>query len=461
MAEQYDVSIIIACYNEADYLQDHVKLVLQAMDTTIYKYEIIFVDDASNDSTREIIGRLCAGRNNMSYIFHSVNQGRGSAVKDGILRARGKVAGFIDIDLETHCRYIPALVQAIIDGADVACAWRLYKTRIFSFDRWFLNRGYNLLVRYFLGLNFRDTETGCKFFKRSAILSVLAETTDNHWFWDTEIIGRAYLHGLKIVEMPTLYIRKSGKRSSVKIPQDIIYYLKKLLWFKKVLSSALQGSAAQQKQYWQNRSEGFEKYYFHSGKSIIRRFIRGFLDKRTSHIISLLGETRGQRVLDLGCGSGRLLAAVAQGAAWVTGVDYSPKMLEAARRRLGEEEIKNCDLILADAAAVPLESGSYDIVICAGLLDYLPDMGMALQEIRRLLKKSGRAVITIPSKNTPFFLFRHAFGGYLRRFFFGLPPVLNARTKKQMLKLLDQHGLTEEYSKRIYATMWIFVARPE
>ncbi len=232
MQEGLDLSLVVACYNEAGHLEDSIRQIFKVLSTTRYSYEFIFVDDASSDATRDIIMRLCNNQKNMSYLFHEENEGRGKAVSDGIRKAAGEVVGFIDIDLETHARYIPWLVAEIKEGADIACAWRIYKTRLHSLDRWILNRGYNFLVRNFLGLKFRDTETGFKFFKREKILPILDEVKDPHWFWDTEIIARAYFKGLKIIEVPTLYSRRDDKKSSVKLFSDTLYYFKRLLKFK-------------------------------------------------------------------------------------------------------------------------------------------------------------------------------------------------------------------------------------
>jgi len=233
MEEKIDLSLVIACYNEAGHLEESIRQILKIMETTKYKYEIIFVDDGSSDSTKDIIRRLCNNHKSMSYIFHKENEGRGKSVSDGIKKAQGEAVGYIDIDLETHAMYIPWLIAEILEGADIAYAWRIYEIKLYSLDRLILNRGYNFLVRNFLGLKFMDTEAGFKFFNRKSILPVLEEVKDSHWFWDTEIIARAYFRGLKIVEIPTLYIRRMDKKSTVRILPDVIYYLKKLFWFKR------------------------------------------------------------------------------------------------------------------------------------------------------------------------------------------------------------------------------------
>lgn len=233
MEEKVDLSIVLACYNEAGHLEDSVRQIEKTMSSSIYRFEIIFVDDGSSDGTQDIIRRLCQSNKMMSFLFHEKNMGRGKSVTDGIRMAKGEVAGFIDIDLETRAQYIPWMVMEVMGGADVACARRIYKTRLHSFNRWILNRSYNFLVRNFLKLDFMDTETGCKFFNRQRIMPVLEEVRDGHWFWDTEIIARAHWKGLKIVEVPTLYARRADKKSTVRIIKDSLYYLRKIFWFRR------------------------------------------------------------------------------------------------------------------------------------------------------------------------------------------------------------------------------------
>ena len=78
-----------------------------------------------------------------------------------------------------------------------------------------------------------DTEAGFKFFNRENILPVLAAVDNQHWFWDTEIMIRSYLTGLKITQIPTLFIRRFDKYSTVNPITDSIEYLVQLYRFKK------------------------------------------------------------------------------------------------------------------------------------------------------------------------------------------------------------------------------------
>src|SRR5207247_2213600 len=81
--------------------------------------------------------------------------------------ARGEITGYIDVDLEVHCRYIPSLVRAIEKGADVATLRRIYAFQLWHLDRYVMSRGYSWLVRRLLATRLHDTETGYKFFRRA------------------------------------------------------------------------------------------------------------------------------------------------------------------------------------------------------------------------------------------------------------------------------------------------------
>lgn len=231
-----DVSIIIPCYNEENIIEDSVNQICEIMDNTKFSYEIIFVDDKSKDRTVEKINRIIANRN-MRAIFHDENEGRGKSVTDGIQIAKGDIVGFIDIDLEIHARYIPSLVLAIKNGADVATAWRIYKFKVSRLLRFIASKGYNFLVRNFLGVRLKDTETGLKLFNRNKLLPILEKIESKHWFWDTEIMSRCYFSKLKISEVPALYLPRTDKKSTVRLFRDSYDYFINLLKFHRRLSN--------------------------------------------------------------------------------------------------------------------------------------------------------------------------------------------------------------------------------
>lgn len=230
------VSVVLACYNEAQHLEHSVAEIRDTLEQTRWPFEIIFVDDVSRDRTREILRQIVADNPalDLRLILHQANRGRGATVSDGFRAARGEIMGYLDVDLEVHSRYIPSLVRAIERGADVATLRRIYAFQVRSLDRYFMSRGYSWLVRRLLALPFHDTETGYKFFRRS-VLPLLDEVEDPGWFWDTEFMARAERRGLRVVEVPGAYIRRLDKTSTVHGLRDTLVYFRQLLRFRRKL----------------------------------------------------------------------------------------------------------------------------------------------------------------------------------------------------------------------------------
>ena len=232
-----DLTLVIACYNEEPILEASVAETLRVLDALRAEVEIIFVDDTSRDNTRAVIDRIIAAHpgRRLRKIEHPQNVGRGGTVTDGIRAASGRLVGYIDIDLEVHARYIPACLIALESGYDVATALRVYKFYWRSIDRYVMSKGYRWLMRQMLRLPLEDTETGFKFFRRDRILPLLDQTKDRGWFWDTEIMARAHFAGLRIVEVPALFVRRFDKQSTLHPFADTIDYLGKLWRFRKVV----------------------------------------------------------------------------------------------------------------------------------------------------------------------------------------------------------------------------------
>ncbi|GAA1772012.1 class I SAM-dependent methyltransferase [Nocardioides hankookensis] len=109
-------------------------------------------------------------------------------------------------------------------------------------------------------------------------------------------------------------------------------------------------------------------------------------------MLDLAGDVSGRRILDAGCGSGPLSAALRAGGAVVTGFDASAAMIELARERLGAD----ADLHVADLAEpLPFADAEFDDVVASLVLHYLEDWSSALAELRRVLRPGGRLLVSV------------------------------------------------------------------
>ncbi len=107
----------------------------------------------------------------------------------------------------------------------------------------------------------------------------------------------------------------------------------------------------------------------------------------------LLAEAqRGERVLDLGCGAGRFVAALREAGAEPVGVEIAEAALDRARRNAPGADLR----LLEPDGSVPLEHASVDLVWCSEVLEHVADGAHLLLEARRVLKPSGRLLVTVP-----------------------------------------------------------------
>lgn len=105
----------------------------------------------------------------------------------------------------------------------------------------------------------------------------------------------------------------------------------------------------------------------------------------------------GERVLDLGCGTGVVSRQIAEAGlvpSALTGVDHNPDMLDVARALFSDDRIK-AQWIEADAAALPFDDDAFDVAFCQQALQFFPDCPAALKELRRVMKPGGRVVFCV------------------------------------------------------------------
>ena len=122
----------------------------------------------------------------------------------------------------------------------------------------------------------------------------------------------------------------------------------------------------------------------------------------------LLAEAKpGERVLDLGCGAGRFVAALQDAGASPVGVEIAEAALERARRNVPGADLR---LVAADGS-LPLGHGEVDLVWCSEVLEHVPDTVAFLTEARRVLTPGGRILVTVPdhgvARRTAIALARH------------------------------------------------------
>lgn len=113
------------------------------------------------------------------------------------------------------------------------------------------------------------------------------------------------------------------------------------------------------------------------------------------------GDNEGP-ALDIGCGSGAMLLDLASRGVTAVGFDISPLMLRAADNLFRAHNGGGADLSLGDVESIPYGDGTFSLVVCSGVIEYLRRDDAALREISRVLRAGGHAIITVTNSTTPF-----------------------------------------------------------
>jgi glycosyltransferase involved in cell wall biosynthesis len=224
------LSVIIPCYNERPTLRE---LVLAVKAGPIQDLEIILVDDASTDGTRELIEREIRTLVD-KVILHSANQGKGAALRSGFREATGDVVVVQDADLEYDPREFPRLLDPILNHqADVVFGSRFtggHARRVVYFWHMVGNRFLTLLSNMCTNLNLTDMETCYKMFRREIIQQITIE--ENRFGFEPEITAKiSKIPNCSIYEVGITYFgrtygegKKIGWRDGVRAVYAILKY---------------------------------------------------------------------------------------------------------------------------------------------------------------------------------------------------------------------------------------------
>ena len=373
-----DLSLIVPCYNEAGHLRANVRAVIETLELTPWTWEIVFVDDGSGDDTPAIIADICAADPRCQAILHQRNRGRGAAFKTGFAASRGRVAGFLDIDLEVHARYIPSLVDEIErHDADVVTGSRHFLLRqTGGLHRVALSWAYRILCDVLLSLDLEDSETGCKFFKRETTSAMVLGSEDDGWFWDTEVMARARLANVRIRELPVLFLRRADKASTVHPFRDSLAYLRGLHAFRGKMGLS--------------RRTRSPIYWTGHGYDLVMLALYGRREWAATYAAVAARLPPGASVVDVCCGTARLYRDfLRQRGGSYLGLDFNGDFVMHARRR-------GVDVRWFNLLTDPLPAGDY-LVMCSSLYHFGDRAGEVIEKMRRAARRG--VIISEPVRN--------------------------------------------------------------
>ena len=208
---EVDVSLTIPAHNEAENIGRVLEGVVPVLTAGGRTYEIVLVDDASDDDTvgaaRSAMG---GGARNLTVVTHRHQRGYAITVCDGLRASRGRVLAFMDGDGQFDPRDLDRVIAGL-DGADMVAGIRTRRA-----DPWyrsFVSGVYNLIVRTTFGIRERDFDCGLKAFTR-ALWNGVTPIRARSAVFNPEIFFKAHRLGFRVVQVPVEHLpRVAGRRS--------------------------------------------------------------------------------------------------------------------------------------------------------------------------------------------------------------------------------------------------------
>ena len=220
--KEIKLSIVIPCYNELYTIKEIIKKVTYHLQQYSFNnYEILVVDDCSNDGTLEILEQISL-EENIKIFFHRQNLGKGAAVHTGIKNITGDILIIQDADLEYDPSDYDKLLRPFFEAdADVVYGSRFIGggkyVRIHFFWHYLANKIITFVCNMFTNLNLTDVETGYKLFKTSCLNNV--ELKEKSFSFEPEITIKLAKKKFKFFEVPITYNGRSyneGKKIGLK-----------------------------------------------------------------------------------------------------------------------------------------------------------------------------------------------------------------------------------------------------
>ena len=218
----FKLSIIIPCYNEKNTIKKVIERINQSLEYyKILRFEILIVDDLSNDGTKEILNNL-TDQEKIKIYFHDRNLGKGAAIHTALMYVNSDITIIQDADLEYDpFDYDKLLVPFFDANADVVYGSRFLGggkyVRIHFFWHFLANKILTFICNLFVNLNLSDMETGYKAFKTSVLKSI--ELKEKTFSFEPEVTIKLAKKKYKFFEVPITYNGRSyeeGKKIGLK-----------------------------------------------------------------------------------------------------------------------------------------------------------------------------------------------------------------------------------------------------
>ncbi len=358
-----DLAVVIPALDERENLELLLPALRETLDGLAVRWEIIVADGGSRDGTVE------AAEQRGARVIHQQERGYGAALLEALAATRARHVVTMDADLSHRPTFLLDFWKQR-EAAEVLIASR-YVPGGASETHWFRrlsSRLLNLTYRRALSLPVRDLSSGFRMYRRDILKGLQCTARDFDIL--EEVLIKVYAQGFRVRELPFRYRSRGTGRSHARFLRFGWAYLKTLIRMWRLRNSIASmdydhrafDSPIPLQRYWQRARH---------------RIVLGFLDA--------LRRTGRQRILDIGCGSGRIIQDLPE----AVGLDVSLPKLRFLRER-------HPHLVQADVFALPFTDAAFDAVICSEVIEHVADRRPLFEEMTRVLQSGGTLILGTP-----------------------------------------------------------------
>lgn len=214
-----ELSLVLPLYAEERRLGPALDALRAALAQYGLRGEIVAVDDGSRDGTPALLAAEAARDPRLSVVTLSTNQGKGAAVRAGVLAARGDVVVFCDADMSTDLEALPRMLARLEAGADVVYgSRRAFGAQVLVRQprvRELAGRVFSALARRVADPAVRDFTCGFKGFRATAARALFGPLRTRRWAFDAEVAHRARKLGLAREELPVRWTQRGASKVRV------------------------------------------------------------------------------------------------------------------------------------------------------------------------------------------------------------------------------------------------------
>lgn len=406
-----DLSVLIPAWQEGPNLAILLPWLTKVLEELDVRYEVVVVTKEGDDDA------IRAAQDAGARVLLQSSKGYGGAMIDGFSAVSGEYVLTLDADLS----HSPDFVSSMWDArqrADITIASRYVPggTATMPWARRHLSRTLNMLFRRGIAMPVRDLSSGFRLYRRSILDPQDLTGTD----FDVleEILIKAFCEGWRVQEIPFAYEPRRHGRSSARLGRLGYAYTRAFwkLW-------ALRNSVA--------AADYDDRAY----DSVIP--LQRYWQRQRFRIVTELTAGEGP-VLDVGCGSSRILDALPEGSV----------AMDILARKLRYDRRFGVALVQASGFELPFPSGSWTCVLSSQVIEHVPKDSPMIDELCRVLKAGGRLVIGTPDYSRREWV-------YLEKVYAKVAPGAYADehishyTRDELIKLLEDKGLVHEVTRYI------------